>query len=78
MDWENSHIGLLLRISGDYDVSFRDTKGYVGVKTFKVVPAITPVPDRSAHNRAPSHPPTTLSCILPWERHSPLFPRLQV
>ena len=60
--------------SGDYDVSFRDTKGYVGVKTFKVVPATTPGTDSSPHNNGHHPSPDNLSCILPGSDTVSSFP----
>ena len=59
---------------GDYDVTFSDAKGYIGVKTFKVsapvtttpttIPATTPV--------ITTRPPTTVPTPLPTPTKSPL------
>ena len=60
--------------SGDYDVSFRDTQGYVGVKTFKVVPAVTPVLTAVLTTTGTSQPPTTAPAPSPATTQSPLSP----
>ena len=60
--------------SGDYDVSFRDTKGYVGVKTFKVVPATTPVLTAVPTTTGTIRPRTTSPVPSPAATQSPLSP----
>jgi hypothetical protein len=60
---------------GDYDVSFKDSKGYIGVKTFKVVAAATPIPT-SSPTTAPvtTRPLTTVPTTLPTTTQSPFSP----
>lgn len=50
---------------GDYEVSFRDSKGYIGVKTFKVIAPATSVPTTIA-TTAPvtTRPSTTVTTVL--------------
>ena len=60
---------------GEYDVTFRDAKGYVGVKTFKVVAAATTVPTTVRTTvPATTRPPTTVPTPLPTTTQSPLSP----
>ena len=58
---------------GDYEVSFRDSKGYIGVKTFKVIAPATPVPT-TIPTTAPvtSRPSTTVTTIPPTTTQAPL------
>lgn len=58
---------------GDYDVSFRDSNGYIGVKTFKVISPATPVPT-TVPTTAPvtTRPSTTLTTIPPTTTQAPL------
>jgi hypothetical protein len=58
---------------GDYDVTFKDTKGYVGVKTFNVVPAVTPVQTTVPTTTVTTRPPTTALPSSPTTQ-SPLSP----
>jgi hypothetical protein len=61
---------------GEYDVTFKDTKGYIGVVTFKVsapvtmttttLPATTPV--------TTTRPPTTIPTTIPTTKTSPVSP----
>jgi hypothetical protein len=57
---------------GEYDVYFKDVKGYIGVKTFTVA-AATQVPT-TVRTTAPvtSRPPTTVPTPLPTTTKSPL------
>jgi len=57
---------------GEYDVYFKDVKGYIGVKTFTVT-APTPVPT-TVPPTAPvtTRPPTTVPTPLPTTTQSPL------
>jgi hypothetical protein len=59
---------------GDYDVTFRDAKGYVGVKTFKVVAAETPVQTTVPITTATTQPSTTAPAFSPTATQSPLSP----
>jgi hypothetical protein len=58
---------------GDYDVSFRDSNGYIGVKTFKVISPATPVPT-TVPTTAPvtTRPSTTVTTIPPTTTQAPL------
>ena len=58
---------------GEYEVFFNEVKGYIGVKTFKVVAPATPVPT-TLHTTAPvtTRPPTTVPTPLPTTNQSPL------
>jgi hypothetical protein len=58
---------------GQYDVYFKDVKGYIGVKTFTVVAPATPVPT-TVRTTAPvtTLPPATLPPPLPTTTQSPL------
>ncbi|HZK30282.1 MAG TPA: hypothetical protein VFC43_03485 [Methanoregula sp.] len=58
---------------GDYEVSFRDSKGYIGVKTFKVISPATPVPT-TVPTTAPvtTIPSTTVTTVLPTTTQAPL------
>jgi hypothetical protein len=58
---------------GDYDVSFRDSKGYIGVKTFKVVAPATSVPT-TIPTTAPvtTRPSTTVTTIPPATTQAPV------
>jgi hypothetical protein len=60
---------------GDYDVTFKDAKGYIGVKTFNVVAPATSVPT-TVPTTAPvtTSPPTTVPTPLPTTTQSPLSP----
>jgi len=58
---------------GDYDVYFKDAKGYVGVKTFKVVASATPVPTTVRTTATvTTRPPTTVPTSLPTTTKSPM------
>ena len=59
---------------GDYDVTFKDAKGYVGVKTFKVVAAATPVQTTVPTTTVTTRPPTTALTSSPTTTQSPLSP----
>jgi hypothetical protein len=58
---------------GDYEVSFRDSKGYIGVKTFKVISPATSVPT-TIPTTAPvtTRPSTIVTTILPTTTQAPL------
>lgn len=62
-------------LPGSYDVYFKDSKGYIGVKTFTVLapatPAITSVPATVVTTRSPTKVPTTTTAI-PTTTQSPL------
>jgi hypothetical protein len=58
---------------GDYDVTFSDSKGYIGVKTFKVSAPVTTIPTTiPATTRVTTRPPTTVPTPLPTPTKSPL------
>jgi hypothetical protein len=58
---------------GDYDVSFRDSKGYIGVKTFKVISPVTLVPTKVPTTATvTSRPSTTVTTIPPTTTQAPL------
>ena len=59
---------------GAYDVSFRDTKGYVGVRTFNVVPSDDTSTDSRTHNNGYYPSPDNPSCILSCNDTVPTFP----
>jgi hypothetical protein len=59
---------------GDFDVTFKDAKGYVGVKTFKVVTAATPEQTTVPATTIITHPPTTALASSPVTTQSPLSP----
>ncbi len=59
---------------GDYDVTFKDAKGYIGVKTFKVVAPATSVPTTVPTTVVTTRPPTTVPTPLPTTTQSPLSP----
>lgn len=61
---------------GDYEVSFQDAKGYIGVKTFKVVASATPVPTTIPTTAVTTRPLTTSPTTLPATTQSPLSPTL--
>ena len=58
---------------GEYDVYFKDVKGYIGVKTFTVVAPATPVPT-TVPTTVPvtTRPPTTVPTSLPTTTQSPM------
>jgi hypothetical protein len=58
---------------GDYEVTFRDSKGYIGVKTFKVIAPATSVPT-TIPTTAPAtpRPSTTVTTIPPTTTQAPL------
>jgi len=59
---------------GDYDVTFKDAKGYLGVKTFKVVAAATPVQTTVPATTVTTHPLTTALASPSMTTQSPLSP----
>ncbi len=60
---------------GDYEVSFKDSEGYIGVKTFKVVAPATSVPTTTPTTVVTtSSPQTTVPTPLPTTTQSPLSP----
>ena len=59
---------------GDYDVTFTDTNGFVGVKTFKVVAAATPVQTTVPKTTVTTLPPITALASSPTTTQSPLSP----
>ncbi len=63
---------------GDYDVMFSDANGYVGVKTFKVIAAATPVQTTVIHNNGYHKSTYNGSYIFPLPQHSRLYPRSQL
>jgi hypothetical protein len=58
---------------GDYEVTFRDSKGYIGVKTFKVIAPSTSVPT-TIPITAPvtPRPSTTVTTIPPTTTQAPM------
>jgi hypothetical protein len=58
---------------GDYDVTFRDAKGYIGVKTFTVPAPVTPAPTSVPKTAViTTRPPTTVPTPLPTTTQAPL------
>jgi hypothetical protein len=57
---------------GEYDVYFKDVKGYIGVKTFTVVTPATPATTVRITAPVTSRPPTTVPTPLPTTTKSPL------
>jgi hypothetical protein len=65
---------------GEYDVTFKDAKGYIGVVTFNVPAPVTTAPT-SIPTTTPvltTRPPTTVPTPLPTPTSSPLSPVLLV
>jgi hypothetical protein len=60
--------------TGDYDVLFTDTNGFVGVKTFKVIAAATPVQTTVPKTTVTTRSPTTALTVSPTTTQSPLSP----
>ena len=61
---------------GEYDVTFKDAKGYIGVVTFKVSAPVTTTPT-SLPATTPvitTRPPTTVPTTMPIPTKSPLSP----
>ena len=61
---------------GEYDVTFKDAKGYIGVVTFKVSAPVTTTPT-SLPATTPvitTRPPTTVPTMMPTPTKSPLSP----
>jgi hypothetical protein len=59
--------------SGEYDVYFKDMKGYIGVKTFTVVaPATTVLTTVRTTAQVTTRPPTNAPTPLPTTTQSPL------
>jgi hypothetical protein len=66
--------------SGEYDVTFKDAKGYIGVVAFTVPAPVTQTPT-SIPTTTPvitTRPPTTVPTPLPTPTSSPLSPVLLV
>jgi hypothetical protein len=60
---------------GEYDVYFRDAKGYIGIKTFTVLAPATPTPTSVPTTAVvTTRPPTTIPTALPTTTQSPLSP----
>jgi len=59
---------------GEYDVTFKDAKGYVGVKTFKVVAAVIPIQTTVPTTTVTTLPPITALASSPTTTQSPLSP----
>jgi hypothetical protein len=59
---------------GEYDVTFKDSKGYIGVVTFKVSAPVstTPTPLPATTTLTTTRPPTTVPTPLPTPTKSPL------
>jgi len=59
---------------GDYDVTFSDSKGYIGVKTFKVSAQVTTTPTTipATTRVTTTRPPITVPTPLPTPTKSPL------
>jgi hypothetical protein len=59
---------------GDYDVTFSDAKGFIGVKTFKVSAPVTTTPATipATTRVTTTRPPTTVPTPLPTPTKSPL------
>jgi hypothetical protein len=63
-------------VPGEYDVTFKDAKGYIGVVTFKVsapvTTTLTTLPATTSVITTP--PPTTVPTTMPTTKPSPLSP----
>jgi hypothetical protein len=59
---------------GEYNVTFKDAKGYVGVKTFKVVAAVIPIQTTVPTTTVTTLPPITALASSPTTTQSPLSP----
>ena len=61
--------------AGEYDVYFKDVKGYIGVKTFTVTAPATTAPTTVRTTTAvTTRPPTTAPTPIPTTTQSPLSP----
>jgi hypothetical protein len=61
--------------AGEYDVYFKDVKGYIGVKTFTVTaPATTSPTTVRTTTAVTTRPPTTVPTPIPTTPQSPLSP----
>jgi hypothetical protein len=58
--------------TGDYDAMFTDANGFVGVKTFKVLAAATPVQTTVPKTTVVTSSPTTALTVSPTTTRSPL------
>jgi hypothetical protein len=67
---------VVVTVPGEYDVTFSDSKGYIGVKTFKVsAPVTTTSTTIPATTRVTTtRPPTTVPTTIPTTKASPLSP----
>lgn len=63
-------------VPGEYDVTFSDSKGYIGVKTFKVSAPVTTTPTTipATTRVTTTRPPTTVPTTMPTTKASPLSP----
>jgi hypothetical protein len=61
---------------GEYDVTFKDAKGYIGVVTFKVSGPVTTTPTTLPVTTPAitTRPPTTVPTTMPTTKASPLSP----
>jgi hypothetical protein len=57
---------------GEYDVTFKDAKGYVGVKTFKVIAAVIPIQTTVPTTTVTTLPPITAPASSSTTTQSPL------
>jgi len=63
-------------VPGEYDVTFKDAKGYIGVVTFKVAAPVTTTPTTlpATTPMVTTRPPTTVPTSMPTTKPSPLSP----
>ena len=63
-------------VPGEYDVTFKDAKGYIGVVTFKVSAPVTTTPTSlpATTHVITTRPPTTVPTTMPTTKPSPLSP----
>jgi hypothetical protein len=63
-------------VPGEYDVTFKDAKGYIGVVTFKVSAPLTTTPTTLPATTPvlTTRPPTTVPTTMPTPKPSPLSP----
>ena len=61
---------------GEYDVTFKDAKGYIGVVTFTVSAPVTTTPTTLPVTTTviTTHPPTSVPTTMPTTKPSPLSP----
>jgi hypothetical protein len=65
---------------GEYEVTFKDSKGYIGMVTFKVAAPVTTTPTTLPATTPviTTRPPTTVPTTMPTPKPSPLSPVILV